>query len=107
MFGAKINFWPEGTPYNNNQGRIILLHLIWMFIVGIIIGAIARFLMPGSEHMSILMTGILVIVGSIVGGFIARLFSKPAPGAPFHPAGIIMSVVGAVIVLFVWNRYLS
>ena len=65
MFGAKINFWPEGTPYNNNQGRIILLHLIWMFIVGIIIGAIARFLMPGSEHMSILMTGILGIVGSL------------------------------------------
>jgi uncharacterized membrane protein YeaQ/YmgE (transglycosylase-associated protein family) len=53
------------------------------------------------------MTGILGIIGSIVGGFIARLFSKPAPGAPFHPAGIIMSIIGAVIVLFLWNKFMA
>ena len=82
-----------------------MLHIIWMFVVGIIVGAIARFIMPGTEHMSILMTGILGIVGSFVGGFIARLFSKPAPGAPFHPAGIILSIIGAIIVLFLWNKF--
>jgi uncharacterized membrane protein YeaQ/YmgE (transglycosylase-associated protein family) len=49
------------------------------------------------------MTTLLGIVGSIVGGFIARLFSKPAEGAPFHPAGFIMSIVGAIIVLFIVN----
>jgi uncharacterized membrane protein YeaQ/YmgE (transglycosylase-associated protein family) len=81
-----------------------VLHIVWMFIVGIVIGAIARFIMPGAEHMGIIMTGVLGIVGSIVGGAIARLFSKPPPGAPFHPAGIIMSIIGALIVLFVWNK---
>jgi uncharacterized membrane protein YeaQ/YmgE (transglycosylase-associated protein family) len=81
-----------------------MLHLVWMFIVGIVIGAIARFIFPGAEHMGIFMTGILGIVGSYVGGFIARLFSKPPEGAIVHPAGIIMSVIGALIVLFVASR---
>jgi len=81
-----------------------VLQVLWMFIVGLIVGAIARFILPGASHMGIIMTGVLGIVGSFVGGFIARLFSKPAPGAPFHPAGIVLSIVGALIVLWVWNR---
>ncbi|HYL03303.1 MAG TPA: GlsB/YeaQ/YmgE family stress response membrane protein [Steroidobacteraceae bacterium] len=81
-----------------------MLHLLWMFIIGVIVGAIARFLMPGNEHMGLIMTGVLGIVGSFVGGFIARLFSKPAAGALLHPAGIVLSIVGAVIVLWVWNH---
>jgi uncharacterized membrane protein YeaQ/YmgE (transglycosylase-associated protein family) len=75
-----------------------------MFIVGIVVGAIARFLMPGAEHMGLIMTGVLGIVGSFVGGLIARLFSKPAEGAPIHPAGLVLSVIGALIVLYVWNH---
>jgi uncharacterized membrane protein YeaQ/YmgE (transglycosylase-associated protein family) len=81
-----------------------LLHILWMFIVGIIVGAIARLLMPGAEHIGLIMTGILGIVGSFVGGFIARLFSKPPQGAPIHPAGLVLSVIGAVIVLYIWNH---
>ncbi len=81
-----------------------MLHLLWMFIVGIVIGAIARFIMPGSEHMGILMTGVLGIAGSFVGGFIARLFSKPADGALVHPAGLMLSVIGALILLYVWGH---
>jgi uncharacterized membrane protein YeaQ/YmgE (transglycosylase-associated protein family) len=82
-----------------------MLHLIWMFVVGIVVGALARLIMPGSNHMGILMTGILGIAGSFAGGFISRLFSKPADGAKVHPAGIVMSVIGALILLFLWNRF--
>ena len=81
-----------------------MLHYLWMFIVGIVIGAIARVIFPGAAHMGNIMTGTLGIVGSYVGGFIARLFNKPAEGAPIHPAGIIMSVIGALIVLFIVSR---
>lgn len=81
-----------------------MLHFIWMFIVGIIVGAIARFIMPGAVHMGIIMTGILGIAGSIVGGFIARMFSKPAEGALVHPAGLVLSVIGAIVLLFIWNQ---
>ena len=81
-----------------------MLHLLWMFIVGIVVGAIARLIMPGSEHIGLLMTGVLGIAGSFVGGFIARIFNKPADGALVHPAGVVMSIVGAVILLFAWSR---
>ena len=82
-----------------------MLHLIWMFVVGIVVGAIARLIMPGSDHMGIAMTGVLGVAGSFAGGFISRLFSKPPDGATVHPAGIIMSIVGAIILLFLWNRF--
>ena len=81
-----------------------MLHYLWMFIVGIVVGAIARWIMPGAEHLGLLMTGVLGIAGSFVGGFIARLFSKPAEGAMVHPAGLILSIIGAMLLLFIWNR---
>jgi len=85
------------------------MHYVWMFIVGIIVGALARFVMPGADHMSLLMTGVLGVVGSFVGGFLVRLFSKSAPAdsTKIQPAGILMSIVGAVIVLFVYNRFVA
>lgn len=81
------------------------MHVLWMFIIGILIGGMARLIMPGAQNLGILMTGVLGIAGSFVGGFIARLFSKPAEGATFHPAGIALSIVGALILLFAWNRF--
>lgn len=81
-----------------------MFHFLWMFIVGIVVGAIARFIMPGAEHIGIIMTGVLGVAGSFVGGFITRLFSKPTDGAMVHPAGMIMSVIGALILMFVWSH---
>ena len=81
-----------------------MFHLIWMFIVGLVVGAIARFLMPGVENMGWIMTSIVGIAGSFIGGFIARLFSKPVDGAIVHPAGLLLSVVGALILLFVVKK---
>ena len=49
------------------------------------------------------MTGIPGMAGPI-GGPIARVFSKAAEGPPFHPAGILLSIVGAMILLYVWTR---
>jgi uncharacterized membrane protein YeaQ/YmgE (transglycosylase-associated protein family) len=75
-----------------------------MFIVGIVVGILARWIMPGSEQLGLVMTGLLGVAGSFVGGLIGRLFSKPVPGATFHPAGIIMSIIGALILLYAWNH---
>jgi uncharacterized membrane protein YeaQ/YmgE (transglycosylase-associated protein family) len=53
-------------------------------------------------------TGILGIIGSFVGGFLVRMFSKaPADNSKIQPAGIIMSIVGALIVLFIYNRLVA
>jgi len=81
-----------------------VFHLLWMLIVGIVVGAIARWIMPGAQAMGLLMTGIVGIAGSFIGGFIARLFSKPADGAIVHPAGLLLSIVGALILLFVMQK---
>jgi uncharacterized membrane protein YeaQ/YmgE (transglycosylase-associated protein family) len=82
------------------------MHYVWMFIVGIVIGALARLVLPGAQHMGILMTAILGIVGSFVGGFLVRLFSKNSSNDPskVQPAGILMSVIGAVLVLFICTK---
>ena len=81
-----------------------MVHLLWMFVVGIVAGGLARLLMPGNEHMGILMTGILGIIGSFVGGAISRIFSKPADGSNFHAAGFVMSVIGALVALIAWHQ---
>jgi len=82
-----------------------MLHIIWSTIVGFIIGFIAKHLFHETEHLGFWMTALLGIGGSIVGGLIARLFSKPAPGASFHPAGFIMSIIGALILLWAWGKW--
>jgi uncharacterized membrane protein YeaQ/YmgE (transglycosylase-associated protein family) len=75
--------------------------LIWSIVVGFLVGLIARHVVPGAAHYGFIMTTIVGIVGSVIGGFIGTLFNKPAPGQKFHTAGFLMSIVGAVVLLFV------
>ena len=77
-----------------------LFHIIWSLIVGFFVGLLARALMPGVDHMSFFATSFLGIAGSFVGGFLGNLIWKPADGANAHPAGLAMSVVGALVLLF-------
>jgi uncharacterized membrane protein YeaQ/YmgE (transglycosylase-associated protein family) len=79
-------------------------HLIWSVVVGFVVGLLARALMPGPHPMGLLATTALGIVGSLVGGVIGHLVSKPKEGAKFHPAGFILSLIGALVILFIWSR---
>ena len=81
-----------------------MLHVIWSIIVGFVVGLIARAVMPGAQHLTFIMTSLLGIGGSIVGGLIGRLFSKPEPGSKFHPDGFILSIIGAIILLFICGK---
>jgi uncharacterized membrane protein YeaQ/YmgE (transglycosylase-associated protein family) len=78
-----------------------MLHIIWSIIVGFIVGAIAHFFVPGAGPLGFWITSLVGIGGSIVGGLIARIFSRPADGALFHPAGFLLSIIGAVILLVI------
>jgi uncharacterized membrane protein YeaQ/YmgE (transglycosylase-associated protein family) len=80
-----------------------MLHIIWSIIVGFIIGLIARAVVPGAQHMGFIATAVLGIVGSLVGGLLGRLISKPREGATFHPAGFLLSIVGAIVLLVIWG----
>jgi uncharacterized membrane protein YeaQ/YmgE (transglycosylase-associated protein family) len=77
--------------------------IVSILIIGLIAGAVARLLVPGRQNLSIGMTLLLGIVGSFVGGFLGYLlFGADAEGGFFQPAGIIGSILGAVIVLLIW-----
>ena len=80
-----------------------MLHIIWSIIVGFIVGLIARAVVPGAQHMGFLATTVLGIVGSLVGGLLGRLISKPREGAAFHPAGFFLSIVGAIVLMLIWG----
>jgi len=82
-----------------------MLHLIWSIIIGFIVGLIARAIMPGVDHMGFWMTAIIGIGGSLVGGLIGTVVRRPTPGASFHPAGFLLSIIGAVILLYVVQHF--
>jgi uncharacterized membrane protein YeaQ/YmgE (transglycosylase-associated protein family) len=79
-----------------------MLHLIWYLIVGLIAGLVAKSVMH--LHLTLLWTMVLGIIGSLVGGFATHLFIRPREGSPFHAAGIIFSILGALLVLFLWKK---
>jgi len=77
--------------------------IISIIIVGLIAGFIARAVVPGRQSLSIGMTLLLGIVGSFVGGFLGYLlFQKDATEGFLQPAGIIGSIIGAIIVLVIY-----
>ncbi len=73
--------------------------LIGFIVVGLIAGLIARAILPGRQHMGLLATMLLGIVGSFVGGLIGSLFRRDGRLFDLHPSGILMSVLGSIVVL--------
>lgn len=80
-----------------------LFHLIGWIIIGLIAGGIARLFSSKRDSAGCIFTIIIGIIGSFVGGFISNLIFHFGNRNTFHPAGIIMSIVGAVIVLAIWH----
>lgn len=83
--------------------NLSLMGVIGWCVFGLIVGAIARFLMPGQQQMGWLLTMVLGIVGSFAGGFLSSLIFGNADSL-VNPAGWIMSIVGALIVLFIYGK---
>lgn len=72
-------------------------------VFGLIIGALARFIMPGRQNLSLLLTMILGIAGSFAGGAISALVFRGSDDL-VNPAGWGMSLVGALVVLFAYSK---
>ena len=77
--------------------------IVSSLVVGVIIGAIARLLMPGQDRMGCLMTALLGIGGSFVGGFLATLIWGGHDRYTFRSSGFLMSIVGSMVLLLVWR----
>jgi len=82
----------------------VLTFIIVMIVVGAIAGYIARLVVPGPDPMGVIGTIVLGVIGSFVGGFLGYLiFHKDATAGALQPAGIIGSIIGAIIVLLVYR----
>jgi uncharacterized membrane protein YeaQ/YmgE (transglycosylase-associated protein family) len=75
--------------------------IISTIVVGLIVGALARFVLPGEQKMGWIMTCLLGIAGSLVAGFVGQALGWYAVG---QPAGWIASIIGAAILLFVISK---
>jgi uncharacterized membrane protein YeaQ/YmgE (transglycosylase-associated protein family) len=81
----------------------MVMGLLFFIVFGFVVGLVARAIMPGEQRMGLLMTTGLGVVGSFLGGVLSSLFTKQRV-MDFHPAGIIGSVIGALVVLFIAGR---
>lgn len=78
--------------------------MIWTLIVGVIIGAIAKMLMPGKDPGGFIITMLLGVAGSMLAYFIGAQVGWYQQG---QPAGIIASVVGAIILLAIYRAFVN
>lgn len=77
------------------------MHYVWMAIVGFIVGLVARAVLPGTQSLGIILTSLLGIVGALVAGFLGQALGMYGPG---QAAGFIASVIGAILVLFIYTK---
>ena len=85
-----------------------MMGFIWMIIIGLIAGALARLIMPGRDPMGIFMTIVLGIVGSILGGLVSwAIWGTDTPEGGFRPAGLLLSIIGAILVLWIYRMIKS
>lgn len=82
-----------------------MLHWIWKFILGLVVGYVARMVLPGAQHIGFWMTGILGVVGSYAGHGIAHmsgLESGQKPSGRIFSA--LISIAGAAIIIFAYVK---
>lgn len=72
------------------------MHILWMLIIGLVIGALAKLIMPGKDPGGILITMLIGVAGSLIAGFLGRSLGWYAEG---ESAGIIASIIGSLILL--------
>ncbi|QNA83816.1 GlsB/YeaQ/YmgE family stress response membrane protein [Sphingomonas sp. So64.6b] len=76
------------------------MQYVSMVIVGLIVGILARFFYPGAIHMGLIMSAVLGIAGSFLAGFVGQLLHPATKDQPFHPAGFLYSILGAIVLIF-------
>lgn len=76
---------------------------IWMLIIGLIAGAIAKLIMPGNDPGGWIVTMLLGVAGAFVGGFLFRMLGIGGEG----PAGLIGAIIGALILLGLYRLFVG
>jgi uncharacterized membrane protein YeaQ/YmgE (transglycosylase-associated protein family) len=78
------------------------MHYLWVAIIGLVVGALAKFIMPGRDPGGIIITMLLGVAGSFIATFIGRAVGLYQPG---QAAGFLMSLVGAILLLAIYRLF--
>lgn len=81
-----------------------MLSLLWTAIIGLVIGAVAKLLMPGKDPGGWIVTMLLGLAGSFLAGYLGRMLGWYREG---QSAGFIMSVLGAILLLFLYRMFVG
>lgn len=76
------------------------MHLLWEALIGLIVGALAKFIMPGKDPGGIIVTMLLGIAGALLAGWLGKMLGWYGEG---QSAGFIASLIGALILLFLYR----
>ena len=77
---------------------------IWILIVGLVAGLIARAVVPGKDAMGMMPTLVLGLVGSLIGGVLAVILFADRTFDGFQPAGLIGAIIGAIVALLIYRQ---
>jgi uncharacterized membrane protein YeaQ/YmgE (transglycosylase-associated protein family) len=80
------------------------MHILWMAIIGLIVGALAKLIMPGRDPGGIIVTMLLGIAGSLIAGWFGRAVGWYSAGAS---AGFIASLIGAIVILAIYRAIIG
>ena len=78
------------------------MHILWTLIIGLVVGAVAKLLMPGKDPGGFIITMLLGIAGSFLATYLGRALGWYREGAS---AGFLMSVIGAIILLIIYRLF--
>ncbi len=78
------------------------MDLLWTALIGLVVGVVAKFLMPGKDPGGIILTAVLGIGGAYLATFLGQFVKWYQPG---EPAGFIAAVLGAMLILWVYRRF--
>jgi uncharacterized membrane protein YeaQ/YmgE (transglycosylase-associated protein family) len=81
-----------------------MMGILWLCLIGLIAGAIAKWLMPGPDPGGILVTMLLGIAGSVLVGYLGKAVGWYETG---EGPGLIASVVGALLILFIYKKFVA
>lgn len=79
-----------------------MLELVWIIIIGAVVGALAKFLMPGADPGGLFITIILGIAGAVVATLLGRMIGLYGAG---QGAGFLASIIGAILVLVAYRQF--
>jgi len=83
-----------------------MFHLIWKFLLGIIVGLVARFLLPGADRMGLFLTGLVGVAGSFGGHFLAHAIGLESGERPSgRTISALISICGAALLLLILRLF--